>query len=63
MYMNFFTNTFLDKNIAGIELDFLSASSGLQSLSLVEITQNNNKYFRVSRVEERVGNTDVRYCL
>jgi len=61
--MNFFTNTFLGNNIGGSELDSLSASSGLQFLSLVEIAQDNNNYFRVSRVEERVGNADVRYCL
>jgi hypothetical protein len=61
--MNFFTNTFHDNNIEGIELGSLSTSSGLQSLSLVEITQDNNKYFRGSRMEEKVGNTDVSYCL
>ena len=61
--MHFFTNTFLDNNIAGTELDSLSAFSGLQSLSLIEITQDNNKYIRGSRMEERVGNTDIRYCL
>jgi hypothetical protein len=61
--MNFFTNTVLGNNIARIELDSLSASSGLQFLSLEEITQGNNTYFRVSRMEERVGSADVRYCL
>jgi hypothetical protein len=62
IYMNFFTNAFLDNNITGIELDSLSAFFGLQSLSLLEITQD-NRYFTCSRMEERVRNTDVRYCL
>jgi hypothetical protein len=63
IYVSFFTNTFLDNNIAGIELDSLSASSDLQSSLSVETTQDNNKCFRDSRMEERVVNTDVRYCL
>jgi hypothetical protein len=61
--MFFFTNTFLGNNIAWIELDSLSAPFGMQFLSLDEITQDNNTYFRVSRMVERVGSADVRYCL
>jgi hypothetical protein len=52
---------FLDDNLAGIELVSLSVFSGQQCLSLVEITQDNNKYFGASIMDERVGNTNGKY--